>query len=79
MRHPFSVILVAEMEKAVLDYLYLNPKIAREADFDEWRFNSQEFLSTANIPKLYEYANAFNNESFRARVDGLLELMKKSK
>src|ERR1700690_2530920 len=32
---------LAEMEKAVLDYLYLNPKITRKADFYEWRFNGE--------------------------------------
>lgn len=67
---------IAEIEKAVLDYLYLNPNIVQDADFYEWRFNSQEFLSKANILKLNEYAKAFNNKSLLERLDKLLELIK---
>ena len=69
---------IAEIEKAVLDYLYLNPNIIQDADFYEWRFNSQEFLSRANISKLNEYAKAFNNKSLIKRLEKLLELMKKT-
>jgi predicted transcriptional regulator of viral defense system len=69
---------IAEIEKAVLDYLYLNPNIVQDADFYEWRFNSQEFLSRANISKMNEYARAFNNKSLLERLDTLLELIKKS-
>ena len=69
---------IAEMEKAVLDYLYLNPKIANEADFYEWRFNGEEFLAKANIPKLYEYAKEFRQKSFFERLEKLLTLIKNS-
>lgn len=67
---------IAAIEKAVLDYLYLNPNIAQDADFHEWRFNSQEFLLRANIPKLYEYAKAFNNKSLLERLDKLVALVR---
>lgn len=73
-----QVYKIAEIEKAVLDYLYLNPNIAQDADFYEWRFNGQEFLSRADIPKLQEYAKAFNNKSLLERLEKLLELIKKS-
>ncbi|TSC62670.1 MAG: hypothetical protein Greene041614_332 [Parcubacteria group bacterium Greene0416_14] len=69
---------IAEIEKTVLDYLYMHPTIAQETDFYEWRFNSQEFLSKADIPKLQEYARAFNNKSLLERLEKLLELMRKS-
>lgn len=37
-------ILLAEPEKAVLDYLYLNPRLKAADDFYEMRINKQEFL-----------------------------------
>ena len=69
---------IAEIERAVLDYLYLNPTIIRDADFYEWRFNSQEFLSKADLSKLRQYAKAFNNKSLLERLERLIELIKKS-
>ncbi|HLD00075.1 MAG TPA: hypothetical protein VJC11_03885 [Patescibacteria group bacterium] len=69
---------IAEIEKAVLDYLYLNPKIVDEADFYEWRFNSQEFLAKADMEKLRQYAAAFKNKRLVARVEKLLALMKRA-
>lgn len=66
---------IADIEKTVLDYLYLNPNIINEADFHEWRFNSQEFLSRADIKKLREYAEAFKNKRFSARLEKLLTLI----
>lgn len=70
---------IAEMEKAVLDYLYLNPKIANEADFHEWRFNSEEFLAKADMKKLNEYASAFGSKRLTARLKKILIFMKNLK
>ncbi|HEY4515212.1 MAG TPA: hypothetical protein VJJ22_03595 [Candidatus Paceibacterota bacterium] len=70
---------IAEMEKAVLDYLYLNPKIAKEADFHEWRFNSREFLERANMDKLRRYSKAFASKSLLARLDQIIVFMNKVK
>lgn len=69
---------IAEMEKAVLDYLYLHPKIVDEADFYEWRFNSQEFLAKANMGKLHKYATAFQNNRLTLRMKKLITLMKRA-
>ena len=70
---------IAEMEKAVLDYLYLNPKITEESDFHEWRFNSEEFLAKADIAKLNEYAKAFKNKQLMLRLKKFLSFMNNSK
>ena len=70
---------IAEMEKAVLDYLYLNPKIVQDADFHEWRFNSEDFLARADMKKLREYAAAFKNHRLCARLEKLIQLMKEVK
>ncbi|MDO8505465.1 MAG: hypothetical protein Q7S48_02735 [bacterium] len=70
---------IAEMEKAVLDYVYLNPTIIREADFHEWRFNSQEFLAKADNAKLRGYAKAFKSKRFLEQTETLLALIHRAK
>lgn len=70
---------MAEIEKAVLDYLYLNQNIVREADFNEWRFNSEEFLLRADISKLRAYAHKAYRKSFCERLETLISLIEKSK
>lgn len=67
---------IAEMEKAVLDYLYINPRIVREADFQEWRFNSREFMQKADLAKLRTYAAAYDNKQQVKRVEKLLKLLR---
>ena len=62
-------VKIAEMEKAVLDYLYLNPRIVEEEEFHEWRFNGAEFLANANEGRLRQYAAAFGGGRFMDRVE----------
>ena len=69
---------MAVMEKAVLDYLYLNPGIADEADFHEWRFNSRDFLAKADLTKLRRYATAFGSKLLSTRLEKMLALMIKT-
>lgn len=70
---------IAEIEKAVLDYLYVHPNIAQNADFYEWRFNSAEFLARADLTKLHTYALAFQSKSLMTRLEKLLTLMRNSR
>lgn len=70
---------IAEMEKAVLDYLYAHPEIVKDADFYEWRFNSQEFLAKADMVKFHAYADAFRSKIFSKRVERLIILIHNSK
>lgn len=64
---------IAEMEKAVLDYLYLHPKITDDADFREWRFNAEEFAAKADVIKIRRYAAEFKNRQLTRRLEKLLE------
>jgi predicted transcriptional regulator of viral defense system len=59
---------LAEMEKAVLDYLYLNPASTRTADLQEWRFEASEFLARADRAKFSRYVRAFNSPSLAKRA-----------
>ena len=63
---------IAEIEKAVLDYFYLNTHLKTENDFIEMRFNSEEFKVLANIDKLNKYLKAFNNKALEKRIKRFL-------
>ncbi|MFH0820940.1 MAG: hypothetical protein V1908_04150 [Candidatus Peregrinibacteria bacterium] len=71
-KHAGQNYKMAEIEKAVLDYLYLHPTMARESDFYEWRFNSEEFLAKADMAKLNQYAAAFGNKRLMLCLKRLL-------
>ena len=52
--------LIAEPEKALLDYLYLNlSKINSESDFENLRFNEDRIGETLNREKFLRYLLAF--------------------
>ena len=67
---------IAEIEKAVLDYLYINPQLETKADFFELRFSAQEFLAKADMEKLNQYLVAFKNKSLSVRVGNFLAFIK---
>ena len=69
-------ILLAEPEKAVLDYLYLNPRLKAADDFREMRINKQEFLEKIDFTKLQRYLKAFENKSLSSRVKTFLNTVK---
>ena len=51
----------------------------QDADFYEWRFNSQDFLAKADLVKFRTYANAFKNKAFSKRVERFISLINDSK
>lgn len=52
--------LIAEAEKAVLDYLYLNlSRINTESDFENLRFNEDRLSETLDREKFLRYLQAF--------------------
>ena len=63
---------IAEIEKALLDYFYLNTHLKTENDFIEMRFNSEEFKVLANIDKLNKYLKAFDNKALEKRIKRFL-------
>jgi len=67
--------LVAEIEKALLDFLYLNPQIKEAGDFEGLRFNSAEFKAKADIGRLNKYLDAFGVRALAARVNNFLAYM----
>lgn len=76
-KHKGQGYKIAEIEKAFLDYVYFNPKIATRDDFHEWRFNQEAFWAKADMAKLQQYTWAFKNKRLTVRVNKILTLMKK--
>jgi predicted transcriptional regulator of viral defense system len=63
---------LAEIEKAVLDYLYLNPHIKDVPDFEGVRFNVDAFREGADIEKFKKYVSMYENASLGRRAENLL-------
>ena len=61
--------LLAEPEKALLDYLYLNlSKIRNEADFDNIRFNMDTIKEKLDADKFLKYHSAFGIKKMNVKA-----------
>ena len=60
-------ILMAELEKAILDYLYLHPEIQTVADMEALRFNV-DVLKGINWEKFVSYLSLFKSRALEKRV-----------
>ena len=64
-----QIYLIAEPEKALLDYLYLNSsKIKTAEDIEELRFNEIE-IKKLNKEKLRKYAKIANNKNLQKLIN----------
>lgn len=61
-------MLLADPEKALLDYLYLNPRLKKAGDFIEMRLNTDEFMAKINIKKFNDYLKIFKNKALARRA-----------
>lgn len=68
--------MVAEVEKAVLDYFYLNSHIKDINDFKGLRFNTFEFKAKADINKFNKYLKVFNSKALSIRANQFLAYIK---
>ncbi|MFH1837910.1 MAG: hypothetical protein ABH808_00185 [Candidatus Kuenenbacteria bacterium] len=66
---------MAEIEKAVLDYFYLNPYLKNENDFFELRFNAEEFKKSVDQNKLMRYLTKFNNKNLKKRIKKFIKFI----
>lgn len=71
---PFGMqkILLADPEKAVLDYLYIHPGLKTADDFREMRLNMDEFKSQINLEKFHKYIEMFGSKALTKRATILL-------
>ena len=66
-------IKMAFMEKAILDYFYINPSARTVNDFASLRINREEMLSRLNKERLTEYLRRFNQKRLVSRMESFLE------
>ncbi len=63
---------IAEPEKAVLDYFYLNTRLTSEYDFVGLRFNGEEFMEKMDDDRFQRYLAAFSNKRLEKRINNFL-------
>lgn len=68
-------VLIAEIEKAILDYLYLNVNLKTAHDIEAIRLNTAELQNTFDWNKLEKYALVFESEALNKRIKNLKETL----
>ncbi|MBW2573316.1 MAG: hypothetical protein JRE61_13525 [Deltaproteobacteria bacterium] len=63
-----SSIKMAFMEKAILDYFYINPALRTEDDFASLRINREEMMSRLNKERLADYMQRFSQKRLSKRM-----------
>ena len=66
---------IAEMEKAILDYLYFNSKINDDESFEGVRFNLAELQERINREKFNKYLAVFSNRALEKRAKRFLHFI----
>lgn len=66
---------IAEPEKAILDYFYLNAHLNTNDDIAGLRINGAEFKAQTSIDKLEKYLAAFENERLEKRIRRFLKYL----
>jgi predicted transcriptional regulator of viral defense system len=70
--HSFKM---AEIEKAILDFFYVNSKIKTEREFEELRINRDTFQELADIEKLKNYLVQFKNKALERRINKFIKFI----
>jgi predicted transcriptional regulator of viral defense system len=66
---------IAEIEKTLLDYFYLNSQLKTQEHFEEMRFNSSEFLENYSNEKLMKYLDMFTSKSLSKRINNFISFI----
>ena len=72
---PGSKFKIACLEKAVLDYLYLNSEIQSLADFEGLRWNRMQLHGLLNRSIFAKYVNIYDKRALESRVDQFMEYL----
>lgn len=68
-------VLMAGLEKAILDYCYLNPRLTTAADFAALRLNTDVLQAKLDLARLADYQTLFAHQRLNQRVRALLSLL----
>ena len=66
-------ILIASLEKALIDYFYLNDNVSSVIDLEYLRFNKTILKEKLNIKLLKQYWKSINSKVVNKRIDLLIE------
>lgn len=69
-----GTILFATPEKAILDFLYLNPWYQTPQDMEDLRFDQDFMEDDLDGDKLMEMCGRFQNKSLEKRIETLLKI-----
>lgn len=72
---PMKKFKMAKLEKAVLDYLYLNPNIKSSDDLEGLRWNKSQLKDLMDNSIFIQYLKIFNKKALNRRVDHLKEYL----
>ena len=67
-------VMIADIEKALLDYLYLTASLKTIKDIEALRFNFMELQNRVDWDKLDKYALVFSSKTLDNRIKGLKKL-----
>lgn len=67
---------MAEIEKAILDYFYIHPKLKTDEDFEELRINADIFKEKVDLEKMKKYLAQFNNKALEKRINRFIKFIK---
>lgn len=67
---------IASIEKAILDYFYINPDIKGRHDFASLRINQDELFKQLNEERLFEFLEKFSQKSLTSRIQTFLRYIK---
>ena len=66
---------IASLEKALLDYLYLNSEIQTTADFEGLRWNRDQLQTLLDRSVFRAYVNIYNKRAMENRVNQFMEYL----
>jgi len=66
---------IARIEKAILDYFYINSHLDKKGDFESLRINKDVFFEQVNQEKLYEFTERFAKKTLTRRIKSFWEFM----
>lgn len=69
-------IKIAYMEKAILDYFYINPLVRTEEDYSSLRINREELLTRLNKERFTAYVSRFDHKRLSKRAQHFLDWLK---
>ena len=72
---PSRKYAIASLEKAVLDYLYLNTHITSSEYFEGLRWDKESLLSIVTGDRFRTFQNIFNKKALDNRVDQLMRYL----